>query len=126
MPQGGYMGKMLFVDLTSGQITVEEPDDKLYRDYVGGYGLGAKILFDRMKPNTDALGPDNILGFVTGPLTGSPALSGARWTVVCKSPPDRNLGRRQFGRAVRPEAQGCRVRRSVLHWRFREAGLPLH
>jgi aldehyde:ferredoxin oxidoreductase len=80
------MGKMLFVDLSSGQITVEEPDDKLYREYIGGYGLGAKILFDRMKPDTDALGPDNILGFVTGPLTGSPALSGSRYTVVCKSP----------------------------------------
>ena len=82
----GYMGKMLFVDLTTGKITVETPEDSLYRDYMGGPGIGAKILYDRQKPGVDPLGPDNMLGFVTGPLTGSPAITGARYTVVCKSP----------------------------------------
>lgn len=85
MPNG-YMGKLLFVNLTTGKITVETPDDSLYHDFIGGPGIGAKILYDRQKPGVDPLGPDNMLGFVTGPLTGSPANTGARYTVVCKSP----------------------------------------
>lgn len=82
----GYMGKILFVNLSTGKITEETPDESLYRDFIGGYGIGAKILYDRMKPGVDALGPDNMLGFTTGPLTGSPANTGARFCVVCKSP----------------------------------------
>lgn len=82
----GYMGKMLFVDLSTGKITEETPDESLYRDFLGGYGVGARILYSRQKGGVDALGPDNILGFTTGPLTGTPANTGARYTVVCKSP----------------------------------------
>src|SRR3989304_1911823 len=82
----GYMGKILFVNLSTGKITEETPDESLYRDFMGGPGIGAKVLSDRQKPGVDALGPDNMLGFVTGPLTGTPANTGARYTVVCKSP----------------------------------------
>jgi aldehyde:ferredoxin oxidoreductase len=83
---GGYMGKILFVNLTTGEIKEETPDESLYRDYLGGYGIGAKILYDRQKPGVDPLGPDNILGLVTGPLTGTPASLGTRYTAVAKSP----------------------------------------
>ncbi len=82
----GTMGKLLFVDLTSGQIHAEEPDESVYRDYVGGYGIGAKILFERMRPEVDPLGPENILGILTGPLTGTQAITATRFTVVAKSP----------------------------------------
>ncbi|MCL5026399.1 MAG: aldehyde ferredoxin oxidoreductase family protein [Chloroflexi bacterium] len=82
----GYMGKLLFVDLTEGRITEEPLDEQMCREYVGGYGIGARILYDRMKPGADPLGPDNILGLMTGPLTGTPALIGSRYTVVAKSP----------------------------------------
>lgn len=82
----GYAGKILFVNLTTGEMKEETPDEQLYRDYLGGYGLGAKILYDRQKPGADPLGPDNILGLVTGPLTGTPAVSGARFVAVAKSP----------------------------------------
>jgi aldehyde:ferredoxin oxidoreductase len=82
----GYMGKILFVDLSSGEIKVEKPKVKLYKDYVGGYGLGSRILYDRMKPGADPLGPDNVLGLVTGPCTGTPIPSGARYCAVAKSP----------------------------------------
>ena len=83
---GGYMGKMLWVDLSSGKITEEALSEKLCNDFVGGYGIGARILFDRMPARADPLGPENILGFVTGPATGTAALFGSRYTVVCKSP----------------------------------------
>jgi aldehyde:ferredoxin oxidoreductase len=82
----GYAGKVLWVDLTKGILKEEKLEEKLYRDYVGGYGLGAKILFDHQKPQVDPLGPENILGFVTSPLTGTQALVGSRYTVVGKSP----------------------------------------
>ncbi len=82
----GYMGKILWVDLSSGKITVEEPDDSLYKDFVGGYGIGAKILYDRMPVKADVFGPDSILGLTTGPLTGTQIPTGARYTAVGKSP----------------------------------------
>ncbi|MBN1692962.1 MAG: aldehyde ferredoxin oxidoreductase family protein [Dehalococcoidales bacterium] len=82
----GYMGKMLWVDLSGGKLKDEKLDEKLARRYIGGYGIGARVLFDRMKAGADPLGPENILGFTTGPLTGTPALSGTRYTVVGKSP----------------------------------------
>jgi aldehyde:ferredoxin oxidoreductase len=82
----GYMGKILWVDLSTGNIRVEEPRKNIYRDYIGGYGIGAKILYDRMQPKADPLGPDNILGLITGPLTGTQIPSGARYVAVAKSP----------------------------------------
>ena len=83
---GGYMGKMLWVDLSQGKLQEEEIDEKLCRKFLGGYGLGARILFSRMKMGANPLGPDNILGIITGPLTGTPAIGGSRYTVVGKSP----------------------------------------
>ncbi|MDO8687398.1 MAG: aldehyde ferredoxin oxidoreductase family protein [Dehalococcoidales bacterium] len=83
---GGYMGKILFVNLSTGQIKEETPDEKLYRDFIGGYGIGARILFSRQKAGVDPLGPENILGLVTGPLTGTPAAMGNRYVAVAKSP----------------------------------------
>jgi aldehyde:ferredoxin oxidoreductase len=82
----GYMGKILWVDLTSGKISDEALSEKVYRDYIGGYGLGARILFSHMKSGEDALGPGNIFGVVTGPLTGTAALGGSRYIAVGKSP----------------------------------------
>ncbi len=83
---GGYMGKLLFVNLSTGQIKEETPDEKLYRNFIGGYGIGARVLYSRQKGGVDALGPENILGLVTGPFTGSPAIGGARYQAVGKSP----------------------------------------
>ncbi len=82
----GFMGKILWVDLAKKQIKEEALDDKTARDYLGGYGLGARILFDRQKPGVDPLGPEAILGFVTGVLTGTQAMGGSRYVVVGKSP----------------------------------------
>jgi aldehyde:ferredoxin oxidoreductase len=83
---GGYAGKFLWVNLAEGTLRTETPDEQLLRDWIGGYGVGARVLYDLIPPGIDPLGPENILGFVTGPLTGSPAPTGTRWTVVCKSP----------------------------------------
>ncbi|MDB9822946.1 aldehyde ferredoxin oxidoreductase family protein [Deltaproteobacteria bacterium] len=82
----GYTGKILTVDLTAGTIMEEPPSENIYRSFLGGAGLGVKILYERIKPKADPLGPDNILGFVTGPLTGTTVPGSGRFTVVTKSP----------------------------------------
>jgi aldehyde:ferredoxin oxidoreductase len=82
----GYMGKMLMVDLSRNELRDEVLDEKLCRQFIGGYGIGASILFSRQKGGVDPLGPDNTLGILSGPFTGTPALSGTRFTVVGKSP----------------------------------------
>ncbi len=83
---GGYMGKLLFVDLSSGEIRPEAPGEALYRDFIGGYGVGARVLYSRQKAGEDPLGPGNTLGLMTGPLTGTPATTGCRYVAVAKSP----------------------------------------
>ncbi len=82
----GYMGKILWVDLTRGKIQEEPLDENIAKQFIGGYGFGARILFNRMKPGVDPLGPENILGFMTGPFTGTQAIAGTRYTIVGKSP----------------------------------------
>jgi aldehyde:ferredoxin oxidoreductase len=82
----GYVGGIAMVDLSTGQTETIPIDDSVYRDFIGGYGLGAKLLYDLQKPEIDPLGPESILGFMTGPLTGTPAVTGSRFAVVGKSP----------------------------------------
>jgi aldehyde:ferredoxin oxidoreductase len=83
---GGYMDRILTVDLTHRRMESEGLSEGLSHEYVGGYGLGARLLYDRMPAGADPLGPDNILGILTGPLTGTPALIGSRFVLVGKSP----------------------------------------
>ena len=82
----GYMGKMLFVDLTNGTWHEEELSEETARRFVGGYGIGARIILERMKPGADPLGPDNIFGIGTGPLTLSGVYAACRFATMGKSP----------------------------------------
>jgi aldehyde:ferredoxin oxidoreductase len=82
----GYMGKMLFVDLTKGTIKQEAVTEKMKKEFMGGYGFGSRIIYERMKGKVDALSPASIVGFLTGPLTGTPAPTSGRFVVVGKSP----------------------------------------
>ncbi|MGZ9190400.1 MAG: aldehyde ferredoxin oxidoreductase N-terminal domain-containing protein, partial [Nitrospira sp.] len=83
---GGYMGRILWVDLTNRTISEEELDESINRDFLGGYGTGVRLLIERQHPQVLALGPDNALGFMTGPLTGTAAVGGSRFAVMGKSP----------------------------------------
>jgi aldehyde:ferredoxin oxidoreductase len=83
---GGYMGRILFVDLSNKRMSEETPDESLYRDFIGCYGIAARILYSRQKAGADPLGPENTFGLVTGPLTGTPAVTGCRFVAVGKSP----------------------------------------
>jgi aldehyde:ferredoxin oxidoreductase len=86
MIKGGYAGKLLFVNLTNGAMDERPLSEELAVKFVGGYGIGARILYESMKKGADPLGPDSVLGFVSGPLNATSALFGGRYTVVCKSP----------------------------------------
>ena len=83
---GGYAGKIGFVDLTNGEIKTEVLNEDMARQFIGGQGLGARILFERQKKGADPLGPESLLGFTTGPLTGTKTPTGGRYMAVCKSP----------------------------------------
>lgn len=83
---GGYVGRTLRVNLSTGTIESEPLPSDLCRDSLGGYGFGARYLIDEQEPGVAPLSPGNILGFITGPLTGTPAILGTRYSVVGKSP----------------------------------------
>jgi aldehyde:ferredoxin oxidoreductase len=98
-------GKLLSVDLKKGTCAAEEVPQARYREYLGGYGLGAALLLERMDPACDPLGPGNILGFAAGYLTGTGAYIASRFMVFGKSPSthgwgDANCGG-HFGRKLK-------------------------
>ncbi len=86
MQNRGFSNRILTVDLSTGACHSEELDEKVARLYLGGKGLGSYLLFTRMAPKVDPLGPDNLLIFATGPLTGTIAPTSSRLCVMAKSP----------------------------------------
>jgi len=82
----GYMNKILFVNLTDKVYQDVEVNENIYREYIGGYGLGVRILYEKMQPGADPLGPNNILGLLAGPFVGTKYHGAGRLSVVCKSP----------------------------------------
>ncbi len=78
--------KMIIVDLTKEKIDIVPMRNDLARDYIGGEGTGTRLLWEMVKPHTDALAPGNTIIFATGPLNGTIFPAGPRGTVVFKSP----------------------------------------
>ena len=85
-PGGAWWGKVLFVDVGTGETREEALDRDAARDFVGGRGLGAFYLFKHLKAGTDPLSPENPLIFASGPLSGTSCPGSARAAVVTKSP----------------------------------------
>ncbi|MBI4295230.1 MAG: hypothetical protein HY669_03585 [Chloroflexi bacterium] len=81
----GYAGKILRVDLSSGNIT-HMPTTSYADRFLGGRGIAAKIYWDEVSPSVSAFDPQNRLLFATGPLAGFPGLAASRWVVCGKSP----------------------------------------
>ena len=79
----GWVGEILRVDLTSGQIGEEETAP--YTRFVGGCGLGLKVIWDEA-PQARAFDEQNRLVLATGPLTGTPTPGGGRCAVIAVSP----------------------------------------
>jgi len=96
------MGKTLWVDLGNEIIEKKANDDSALKKYIGGYGLGARLLYDELEKGIDPLGEKNILGFCSGPLTGTPTIEGNRFMVVCKSPLTGGIGEANSGGSFGP------------------------
>ena len=79
-------GKSCLWTFPHGAIKEEALEEKMCRDFIGGYGIGARILYSRQKAGVDPLGPENTLGLISGPLTGTLVPTGARYAAVAKSP----------------------------------------
>ncbi len=86
MFQGGYMGRYAFVDLSARTCETRELNEAYAKLFIGGPALGARMLLDFMPAGTGPFDEKSVCGFVTGPLTGSGAFFGGRFTFVCKSP----------------------------------------
>ncbi len=93
----GYTGKILKVDLSRGEIEVDEPEDKFYRKYMGGSALGTYYLLSEQDPGVDPLGPENQLVFSLSVLTGAPLSGLSRFNVTSKSPLTGAIGDSQAG-----------------------------
>ncbi len=106
MPHG-YWGKVLFVNLSTGQIQTETLPEAVYRRYLGGYGLGVSVLHERIPAGADPLGPDNMIGFLPGLLTGSGAPFSGRFMVVARSPLTRAWGDANCGGDFGPALRGA-------------------
>ncbi|OFW57803.1 MAG: hypothetical protein A2W01_05140 [Candidatus Solincola sediminis] len=103
----GNMGKVLEVDLTAGTTAEIEPDEEVYRDYIGGAGLAAKLLYDRGNLQAGPLDPDNLLIFAAGPLTGIGFSGSSRLSVGARSPLTGIWGQASCGGNFGPELKRC-------------------
>ncbi len=81
-----WQKKILRVDLTAGTVTSEPLNMDWANSYLGTRGLGTKYLWEEMDPAADPMGPDNVLIFATGPLTGTMASTSGRYAVITKGP----------------------------------------
>ncbi|MHC1781456.1 MAG: aldehyde ferredoxin oxidoreductase family protein [Anaerolineaceae bacterium] len=103
----GYIGKILWVDLSTGRIEEETIPDGVYETLLSGVGLGAYILYRDIPSRADALGPENILGFVSGLLTGTGSVNTGRWMAVAKSPLTGGWGDANCGGRLSPAIKQC-------------------
>ena len=81
-----WQKKILRVDLSAGTVEAEPLNMEWAEQYLGSRGLGSRYLWQEMDPAADPLGPDNVLIFATGPMTGTMASTSGRYTVVTKGP----------------------------------------
>ncbi len=98
-----YAGRMLHVDLSAGRLTAEPLKDEWAKDYIGGWGLGAKYYIESVDPRVDPLSADNTIVVMTGPMAGTLAPTGSRTCVISKSPHTGTIFESNVGGAFGPE-----------------------
>jgi aldehyde:ferredoxin oxidoreductase len=83
---GGFAQQLLYVDLGSGEVVKKSLDSEIPRKFLGAKGLAIKLLYEEIEAGSDPLGPNNVLMFSTGPMTGAPLAGGVKYSVACRSP----------------------------------------
>lgn len=81
-----YKGNVLRINLTTRSVTQEPLNMKWAKEYIGGRGLGTKMLMEEIDPQVDPLSEDNKIIIINGPLSGAKVSTGCRYMVVTKSP----------------------------------------
>ena len=103
----GFWGRILWVDLSRRKVAREEVPEEVYRRYISGIGLAAKILWDRLPLGIQALDPRNVLGLTTGLLTDTGALFAGRFTAVGLCPQTGGWGDANCGGYFAPALKRC-------------------
>ncbi len=98
----GWVGNILIIDLTSGEVSTESTESYV-ENYLGGRGLGVRLIYDHYKPGTDAFDPSNPLIFNTGPLSGTALAGSGRVDVTALSPMSQLRAKSNFGAYWGPE-----------------------
>lgn len=86
MTNFGYMGKILFVNLTTREIKKEPLPFELVKDFVGDFGISVKLAYDLIKSQTDPLSPENVILIGAGPFAGTGVPGPSRTNCVTKFP----------------------------------------
>ena len=84
-PKGGYMQKILRVDLSEREISEELLGSDLLSQYIGGTGLGVRLLYDELKPGIDPFSSENRMIFMTGPLNGTLVPGSGTYAVISRN-----------------------------------------
>ncbi len=122
---GGYWGKMLFVDLSSGETMIATFNEGFARKYLGGVGFAARIIYDSVTKSTNPLGPGNVLVFAVGPYQATNLAGTGRCTAGAKSPLTGIWGEANGGGKIGPQLKRAgfdavaitgRARRPVYLW----------
>lgn len=95
-------GKILRINLKEKDFKVGDIPDKWYKDFIGGEGFAAKILYDELKPGMEPLSEENLLVFTVGPLTGTRAPSSGRLCIGFKGPLTKTVGMSNVGGHLAP------------------------
>ncbi|OGO10659.1 MAG: hypothetical protein A2Y93_11275 [Chloroflexi bacterium RBG_13_68_17] len=93
----GFARRILRVDLTTGSLEVEAPDETFYRKYLGGSAMGLHYILKEMKADADPLGPENVLTMMVSVLTGAPISGQSRMCANARSPLVDGIGDAQSG-----------------------------
>jgi len=99
----GFVGKLLIVNLTDGNISEESLNEEIAERFLGGAGYACRYLYEKLEKDTDPLSPDNILMFMTGPFCGSMVPTSGRFVVCAKSPYTGIWGESNCGGFFGPE-----------------------
>ena len=106
----GYSQVRLDVDLTSGEFKESTLSKEFCRDWIGGYGFAAKVLWDELKPGIDPLSPDNVFIYAQGPFPTTILPTSSKYGVFAKSPLTG-----MFGMAISSGSVGAQARRAGIN-----------
>jgi len=112
--KGGYWGKIAWINLTTGKVSYVEIDEEFEKTWIGGAGLGTKLLWDHYPAWADPLGPRNLLIFATGPYQAAPITGTGRCTAVFISPLTMHYGESIAGGHIGPILKQAGVDAVVL------------